>query len=95
MQCKLTLEKKLNTIKRYDEILELVEDEEVEDEIDQADTFNERVHRAMIDITSAIETKRAAHGIATSPPAGESHVAVATSTAVTSATFDRVTNVKI
>ena len=88
MQCKLTLEKKLSTIKRYDEILELVEDEEVDDEIDQADTFNERVHRAMIDITSAIETKRAAHGIATSPPAGESHVADATSTAVTSATFE-------
>ena len=89
MQCKLTLEEKLNTIKRYDdEILELVEDEEVEDEIDQADTFNERVHRAMIDVTSAIETKRAAHSIATSPPAVESHVAVATSTAVTSATFE-------
>ena len=89
MQWKLTLEEKLNTIKRYDdEILELVEDEEVEDEIDQADTFNERVHRAMIDVTSAIETKRAAHSIATSPPAVESHVAVATSTAVTSATFE-------
>ena len=49
MQCKLTLEEKLSTIKRYDhEILELVEDEEVEDEIDQADTFNERMHRAII-----------------------------------------------
>ena len=89
MHCKLTLEEKLNTIKRYDnEILELVEDEEVEDEIDQADTFNERVQRAMIDVTSVIETKRAAHSIATSPPAVESHVAVATSTVVTSATFE-------
>ena len=89
MQCKLTLEEKLKTIKRYDdEILELVEDEEVEDEVDQADTFNERVHRAMIDVTSAIETKRAAHSIATSPPVVESHVAVATSTVVTGATFE-------
>ena len=68
--------------------MELVEDEEVEDEIDQVDTFNERVHRVMIDVTSAIEMKRAAHSIATSPPAVESHIAVATSTAVTSATFE-------
>ena len=58
MQCKLTLEDKLVIMQRYDnEILELIGDQEVEDEIDQADTFNERLHRAIIDATSAIETK--------------------------------------
>ena len=55
LQCKLMLKEKLETIKRYDdEILELVGDEEVENEIEQA----HRVHRAIIDVTSAIETSR-------------------------------------
>ena len=62
--------------------LELVEDEEVENEIDQADTFNQRMHRAIIDVTSAIETKRSAHGMAINPPAVESDIIVATSTQV-------------
>ena len=66
----------------------MVEDEEVEDEIDQADTFNERIHRAMVDVTSAIETKRSAHGIATSPPAVEAHAAVDSSTVVASTFFE-------
>lgn len=46
MQFKLTLKEKSRAIKRYDdEILGLVEDEEVEDETDQVDTFIERTHR--------------------------------------------------
>ena len=59
LQCKLMLKEKLDTIKRYDdEILELVGDEEIENEIEQADIFNERVHRAIIiiDVSSVIET---------------------------------------
>ena len=85
MQCKLTLEEKLGVIKRYDdEILGLVEDGEVDDEIEQADTFNERMHRAIIDVTSTIETKRSAH-IVISPPTVESPVTAATSIVVTSA----------
>ena len=86
MQCKLTLKEKLDTIKRYDdEILGLVEDGEVEDEIDQADIFNERVQRAIIDATSAIDTKRSEHDTVPTPFIVESSAtAAATSTVVTS-----------
>ena len=43
-QCKLVLQEKLEIIKQLDdEILQLVDDEEVENEIEQADTFKERV----------------------------------------------------
>ena len=62
LQCKLTLKEKLDTIKRYDdEILELVGDEEIENEIEQADIFKEKVHRAIIDVSSAIETNGPSH----------------------------------
>ena len=85
MQCKLTLEDKLVIMQRYDnEILELIGDQEVEDEIDQADTFNERVHRAIIDATSAIETKSVLDAVP-SPPTVEPQLIAATSTVVTSA----------
>ena len=83
LQCKLTLKEKLETIKRYDdEILELVGDEEVENEIEQADIFKERVHRAIIDVTSAIETSRPTHD--STLHTVEPHVAAATSPVVTS-----------
>ena len=39
----------------------------MEDEIDQADIFNERVHRAIIDATSAIETKRSENDTVPTP----------------------------
>ena len=39
----------------------------MEDKIDQADTFNERVHRAIIDATGAIETKSVLDAVP-SPP---------------------------
>ena len=49
-QCNLALQEKLEIIKQLDdETLQLVDDEEVENEIEQADTFKERVQRAMID----------------------------------------------
>ena len=57
-QCKLALQEKLEIIKQLnDEMLELVEDEKVENEIEQADTFKERVQRAMIDSSQALETR--------------------------------------
>ena len=57
-QCKISLEEKLEIIRQQDdEILELVGDEEVEHEIDEADTFSGRVRRAIIDATCAIEVK--------------------------------------
>ena len=57
-QCKLALQEKLEVIKQLDDdILQLVEDEEVENEIEQADTFKERVQRAMIDAYRALETR--------------------------------------
>ena len=41
-QCRITLKEKLETLKQLDEeILELVEDSEVDNEIEQADTFKE------------------------------------------------------
>ena len=36
-------------------------DKEIENEIEQADIFNERVHRAISDVSSAIETNRPSH----------------------------------
>ena len=54
-QCKLALQEKLEIIKQFDdEILQLVNDEEVENETEHADTFKERVHRAMIDSSRAL-----------------------------------------
>ena len=56
MQCKLALEEKLETVKLIDDqILELVPDEEVEDEIKQADIFKKKVQRAIIDASTTIE----------------------------------------
>ena len=43
--------------KSCSEILELVPEEEVEHEIEQADVFKEKVQRALIDARNAIETQ--------------------------------------
>ena len=44
LQLKLSLDEKLSTLKKLDrEILELVEEEAVEEEIEQADAYKERV----------------------------------------------------
>lgn len=52
----ISLEEKLSVIKQQDEeILGLVEDEEIENEIGEADTFSGRVRRAIIDATRVIE----------------------------------------
>ena len=53
MQCKLSLQGKLDTVKQLDnEILELVDDADVDDEIEQADIFKERLQVAIIDATA-------------------------------------------
>ena len=57
-QCKMALEEKLEVVKRCDEeILELTREDDVENEIEQADVFKEKVQRAVIDVTNAITTK--------------------------------------
>ena len=57
-QCKLALEEKLEIVKHFDsEILELVSEDKVESEIEQADVFGERVQRAVIDANNAISTQ--------------------------------------
>ena len=54
-QYKLALQEKLEVFKQLDdEILQLVDDEEVDHEIEQADTFKERVQRAS---TRALEAR--------------------------------------
>jgi len=51
LQLKLSLDEKLSTLKQLDgEILELVEDEAVDDEIEQADAYKERVYAATVNI---------------------------------------------
>ena len=47
-------------------------------------TFNERMHRAINDVTNSIETKRSAYTTVTSPPVVESDVTATISIEVTS-----------
>ena len=57
-QCKMALEEKRQVVKRCDEeILEQTNEDDLEDEIEQADVFAERVQRAIIDVTNAIAMK--------------------------------------
>ena len=72
LQYKLPLEEKLSTLTRLDgEILDLVAEEEVEDEIEQADVFKERIRLVMINIDDAVGTRipvsTGGHPIPTSP----------------------------
>lgn len=68
-QCRITLKEKLETLKQLDkEILGLVEDSEVDNEIEQADTFKERVHVAIIAANKALETKQNSLVLATTVP---------------------------
>ena len=57
-QCKLTLEEKLTTVKQLDaEILDLVQEDKLESEIEQADVFAERAQRVIIDANNAIDVR--------------------------------------
>ena len=51
LQLKLSLEEKLSTLKQLDEeILDLVDGEAVEEEIEQADAFKEKIYAATVNI---------------------------------------------
>ena len=103
MQCKLSLQGKLDTVKQLDdEILELIDDDTAVDEgIEQADIFKEKLQKAIIDATVAIEAKRtgrpplsssvihraATARRATSPPATVGTEVLGTSALVSTATI--------
>ena len=71
-QCKAALEEKLDTVKQLDaDILDEVDETDVENEIEQADVFKEKVQRAIIDATSAITAKEvrvSGHSSIVTPP---------------------------
>jgi len=80
MQCKLTLSDKLQKLHTLDdEILALVDDEAVEDEIEQADIFKERIQQTVIRVERLITAKSMAPAYTPVPPT----VAPSTSTAPT------------
>lgn len=69
-QCKMALKEKLEVMKQCDqEILEQISKGEVENKIEQADMFKEKVQRAIIDVTNTIiKNEMLAVVIAGQPP---------------------------
>ena len=58
MQCKLSLNEKLDRLRELNqEILALVEDDEIESEIEQADQFTERIQQAVIRLEHKINER--------------------------------------
>lgn len=58
-QIKMSVEVKHTTLKTLDEdILKLIKDEEVENEIEQADFLTERIHKMVVDIDLALSKQR-------------------------------------
>ena len=58
IQCKLSLNEKLNKLRELDEeILALIEDEGIESEIEQADQFKERLQLAIIRVEHKISAR--------------------------------------
>ena len=58
MQCKLSLNQKLDKIRELDEeILALVDDDGIENEIEQADQFKERIQQATIRVEHKISAR--------------------------------------
>ena len=56
-QLKLSLEEKLETVKRLDiEILDLIEDAKVVEEIEQADSFKDSIFAAIVRIEKVLTT---------------------------------------
>ena len=83
-QCKGSLEEKLEALKRQDEeILGLVEDEEVEHEIDESDTFSGRVRRAVIDATRAKRSVPGSTEVAASVPGSAAEISTFSAEVVT------------
>lgn len=91
-QCRITLKEKLETLKQLDEeILGLVEDSKVDNEIEQADTFKERVHVAIITANKALETKQNSLVLATTVPgSGETSSESSTVTVTSTPPFNYV-----
>ena len=59
MQCKLSLNEKLDRLHTLDEeILALVEDEGIADEIEQADQFKERIQQVVFRVEHEINVKK-------------------------------------
>ena len=58
LQWKLSLNKKLQKLKLLDnEILALVNDDGIEEEIEQADVFSERLHQSIISVDQLIASR--------------------------------------
>ena len=58
MQCKLSLNEKLDRLRKLNqEILELVEDDDIGNEIEQADQFTERIQHAVIRLEHKINER--------------------------------------
>lgn len=86
-QCKLTLKEKLETLHTLDqEILALVDDSSLEDEIEQADVFKERLQHSIITTERLIALKIVAPTDATDRPSPRSTVVRTTSTEVVATT---------
>ena len=72
LQLKLSLDEKLSKLKKLDgESLELVEDRAVEEEIEQADAYKERVYAATVNIDkhcTSVAISRSPEAIRASPP---------------------------
>ena len=59
MQCKLSLNEKLDRLRALDEeILALVEDEGIADEIEQADQFKEQIQQVVFRVEHEINVKK-------------------------------------
>ena len=98
-QCKISLEEKLEIIKQQDEeILVMVEDEEVEHEIEEADNFSGRVRRAIIEATCVIEGRRMtpspamSANVITSPTTSTEASLAFTSTSTSSHGYSAISN---
>ena len=66
MQCKLSLNEKLQRLGTLDEeILTLVGDDDIESEIEQADIFKERIHQAILHVQHKISVKQSATPLST------------------------------
>ena len=68
LQWKLSLNDKLQKLKSLDnEILALVSDDAIDDEIEQADVFSERLQQSIISVDQLISSKSATRGSLSTP----------------------------
>lgn len=82
MQCKLSLNEKLDRLRTLDdEILTLVVDEDIESESEQTDQFKERIHQAIFYVQHSISAKQCR--TSTVSPSTGSTLSVSSSTTAT------------